>query len=101
MYLFFLFRLTKWWDAHPVLPGTKFSVAWDLILASTIILICLIYPYEAGFSLYHHNVAYASSVGGWALFGLTYPLDLILVVDIIVSMKTAVRTPTGELDKGL
>ena len=70
-------------------------MAWDLTLASAIILVCLVYTYEAGFSLFHHNVAYASGVGGGALFGITYLLDLVLVLDIVVSMKTAVRTPTG------
>ena len=94
-----LSRVQHWWNTHPVLPGTKFSVAWDLVLASAIILVCLIYPYQAGFSLFHHNVAYGSGLGGWALFGITYLLDLVLVLDVVVSMKTAVKTPTGEIHK--
>lgn len=78
------------------MPGTKFSILWDLLLAIVIILITLVYSYEAGFSLFHHNVAYGSGLGTSTLFGFTYLLDLVLVMDIIVSMKTAVRTPTGQ-----
>ena len=40
-------------------------------------------------------MAYGSGMGGGALFGITYLLDLVLLLDIVVSMKTAVRTPTG------
>ena len=80
-----------------MLPGTKFCVAWDVVLATAIILICLVYTYQAGFSLFHHDVSYGGSgPGGWALFGITYLLDLVLVLDIVISMKTAVRTPTGK-----
>lgn len=88
-------RLRQWWDTHPVVPGTKFSVVWDLLLATVVILICLVYSFEAGFSLYHRNVAYCSGAAGTILFAFTYLLDLVLVIDIVVSMKTAVRTPTG------
>ena len=80
-----------------MLPGTKFCVAWDVVLATAIILICLVYTSQAGFSLVHHDVSYGGSgPGGWALFGITYLLDLVLVLDIVISMKTAVRTPTGK-----
>ena len=54
------------------------------------------YSYEAGFSHYKASVGYGGSVGGHVLFGLTYLLDLVLVADIIVSMKKALVTPTGE-----
>ena len=78
------------------MPGTKFSTVWELLLATVIILITLIYSYEAGFSLFHHNISYGSGTGGSLLFVFTYLLDLVLVADIVVSMRTAVRTPTGQ-----
>lgn len=95
MYFLFSLRLRQWWDTHPVVPGTKFSVVWDLLLATVVILICLVYSFEAGFSLFHRDVAYCSGAAGTILFAFTYLLDLVLVIDIVVSMKTAVRTPTG------
>lgn len=90
-------RFRQWWDTHPVVPGTKFSVVWDLLLATVVILICLVYSFEAGFSLFHRDVAYCSGAAGSILFAFTYLLDLVLVIDIVVSMKTAVRTPTGNV----
>ena len=77
------------------MPGTKFSVVWDLLLASVVIAICLVYSYEAGFSLFRRGISYGAGVGGSSLFAITYLLDFVLVVDIVISMKTAVRTPTG------
>lgn len=95
--LFSSLRLQQWWDTHPVVPGTKFSVVWDFLLAMVVILICLVYSFQAGFSLFHRDVAYCSDAAGSILFAFTYLLDLVLVIDIVVSMKTAVRTPTGIL----
>ena len=92
-------RFRHWWATHPVIPGSKFSILWDMLLATVVILVCLVYSYEAGFSLFHHNVAYGSGLGGSTLYGLTYLLDLVLVLDVVVSMKTAVKTPTGLNDK--
>ena len=38
--------LKSWWIRHPVLPGSKFAIFWDLLVMVVIVVICLIYSYQ-------------------------------------------------------
>lgn len=59
-------------------------------------MVCWLYSYQAGFSHFKPSVSYGGSSVGCAIFIFSYLLDLVLVMDIFVSMKKAIVTPTGE-----
>ena len=50
---------------------------------------------QAGFAHFKPSVSYGANVIGQVMFGFTYVLDLVLILDVIVSMKKAVVTSTG------
>ena len=50
---------------------------------------------QAGFAHFKPSVSYGANAIGQVMFGFTYLLDLVLLLDVIVSMKKAVVTSTG------
>ena len=85
----------RWWKSSTVIPGSKFATFWELLVVAMTIFICWLYSYQAGFSHFRPSVSYGGSVLGWGTFVVSYLLDLVLVADVLVSMKKAIITPTG------
>lgn len=109
------------WKKFSVIPGSKFAIIWELLIIAVILIVSWVYSYQvinnnnsilehfinsnysflhnnllqAGFSRYKTSSSYGINAIGQSFFGLTYLLDLILVADIIVSMRKAIVTPTG------
>ena len=84
------FLLKKTFD-----PNSKFVRAWDSLIVVLIVAVFWLYSFEAGFSHYDPTVGYCVGERGVALTLVKYLVDLVLIGDVIMSMKKEVPTLTG------
>ncbi|XP_070566365.1 uncharacterized protein [Ptychodera flava] len=78
-------------------PNSHFYKVWEKLVLIVTLLVSFIYSYMASFTANQHTSGYGDSPGATALLVISYCLDLVLIADIFVKLRTAVATPNGNL----
>ena len=78
-----------------LIPGSKVYYVWRGIVAALVIVAAWITCFLAGFSHFNSQVNFNTGSGGYTVLALLYIIDLVFLLDIVVSLRTAILTPYG------
>ncbi|XP_077978719.1 uncharacterized protein LOC144434138 [Glandiceps talaboti] len=78
-------------------PNSRFYKIWEKLVLIITLLVSFSYSYMACFTANQHTLGYGDTTGATVLLVISYFMDLILVADIFVKLRTAIATPNGNL----